>query len=113
MQVARPSRARAPAGRDAAGWSGDTARRAIALLRLASATVTPVVASVVMLHTLTSMLQHHPALPIADGWAPWTSLRQVLDGRTTPVQALVARHNEHRILLTRALFLLDLLDGGR
>lgn len=45
--------------------------------------------------------------------APWSSLRQVLDGQTIPVQALVARHNEHRILVTRLLFLLDLLDGGR
>ena len=87
--------------------------RAGGMWRLALGAVAPLVALAVVWHTLDFVLGHHPALPIADGWAPWSSLRQVLDGQTTPVQALVARHNEHRILVTRLLFLLDLLDGGR
>ncbi len=81
--------------------------------RLAFGAIAPIVAIAVVWHTFAFVLRHHPTLPIADGWAPWSSLRHVIDGQTTPVQALVARHNEHRILVTRLLFLLDLLDGGR
>ena len=83
------------------------------ICRVALGAIAPAVALAVVWHTLAFVLRHHPALPIADGWAPWSSLRQVIEGRITPVQALVARHNEHRILVTRLLFLVDLLDGGR
>ncbi len=87
--------------------------RSVGMCRVALGAIAPVVALAVVGHTLAFVLEHHPALPIADGWAPWSSLRQVLDGQAIPAEALVARHNEHRILMTRLLFLLDLLDGGR
>ena len=104
---------RATDGRNAAGSAVAMRDPAGGIGRLALGAVAPIVALTVVWHTLAFVLEHHPALPIADGWAPWSSLRQVLDGQATPVQALVARHNEHRILVTRVLFLLDLLDGGR
>ena len=100
-------------GRIDAEASQGTTRRAIDLSLWLLGATAPILALVVVWHALGFVLRYHPALPIADGWAPWTSLRQVLEEQTTPVQALIARHNEHRIVLTRLLFLVDLIDGGR
>ena len=69
--------------------------------------------SVVLWHTAAFLWFWRPVLPVFDGWAPWTSLRDVLDGSLTPFAALTAFHNEHRVVLARALFVADLFAGGR
>lgn len=64
-------------------------------------------------HTAVFLWSGRPVLPISDGWAPWDSLRGVVEGSTTPFDALTALHNEHRVIVARLLFVADLFAGGR